>query len=51
MTVKGRRILKRDIPADFKAFNSLFSAIFPMVIIDESKMAKGRAKGIILAET
>jgi hypothetical protein len=51
MTVNGRRILKSDMPADFNAFNSLFSAMFPIVMIEESKIANGNAKGIILAET
>ena len=38
-------------PDDFKAVNSLFSAKLPRVIIDESKIASGRASGIKVADT
>jgi hypothetical protein len=41
----------KDNPLDLSAVNSLFSAKFPKVIKEESKMAKGNANGIKLAET
>ncbi|MNR57337.1 hypothetical protein D3C85_1780930 [compost metagenome] len=49
--VSGFKIRKRDNPEDFKAVNSLFSAKFPSVMIELRRIAKGRAKGIKLAET
>ncbi len=51
MIVRGFNIWNKDIPADFKALSSLFSAIFPTVIMEESKIARGKANGIRLAET
>ena len=50
-TVSGLIILYSDNPLDFRAVNSLLSAKFPKVIKEESKMARGKAKGIKLAET
>lgn len=40
-----------DKPEDFSAVNSLFSAKFPMVMIEDKSIASGNAKGIKLAET
>ena len=42
--------LKRDIPDAFIEVNSLLSAKFPIVIIEENNTAIGKARGIILAE-
>lgn len=50
ITVNGRMIRSREKPLDFRAVSSLFSAKFPKVIKDESKIANGKAKGIKLAE-
>jgi hypothetical protein len=50
-TVNGRIILRREKPFDFNAVNSLFSDMLPKVINDDSKIARGRANGIKLAET
>jgi hypothetical protein len=50
ITVKGRIIRSREKPLDLRAVSSLFSAKFPKVIKDESKIANGKAKGIKLAE-
>lgn len=47
----GRMILNNDKPEDFNAVNSLFSARFPNVMIELSKIARGKASGIKLAET
>jgi hypothetical protein len=41
----------KENPLAFRAVNSLFSAKFPKVMREESKMDKGRANGIKLAET
>jgi hypothetical protein len=41
----------KEKPLDLRAVNSLFSAKFPKVISEESKIDKGRANGIKLAET
>jgi hypothetical protein len=42
--------LKSDIPEDFIEVNSLLSAKFPIVIMDENKTAIGRAKGMRFAD-
>jgi hypothetical protein len=44
-------IFNRDKPLDFNAVNSLLSAMFPKVIKEDSRMARGKASGIRLAET
>jgi hypothetical protein len=44
-TIRGRIILKREIPADFIATSSYFSPKLPIVIMDASKIARGRAIG------
>ena len=49
-TLRGYMHFFNDIPADFIASNSFFSPMFPKVIIDESKIDIGSAKGINLAE-
>lgn len=49
--VKGRMILNKDIPEDFIAVNSLFSAKFPIVMMEDNNIAKGKARGIKDAET
>ena len=49
-TVSGRMILYNESPLDFKAVNSLFSAKFPNVIMDDRSIAKGSASGIKLAD-
>ena len=49
--MSGRIILYNDNPEDLSAVNSLFSARFPKVIIDDNNIARGSAKGIKLAET
>jgi hypothetical protein len=51
ITVNGRMIRIKENPLAFRAVNSLFSAKFPKVMREESKMDKGRANGIKLAET
>ena len=38
-------IWKKEIPEDFNAINSDFSERFPIVIIEESRTAKGKAIG------
>ena len=43
--------LKSDIPEDFIEVNSLLSARFPMVIIEENSTAIGSANGIRPADT
>lgn len=48
--IKGFMILISETPADLKAISSWFSAMLPMVIIEESSTAKGRASGIMLAD-
>lgn len=48
--IKGFKILKRGMPADFKAVNSFRSAKFPIAIILAIKIARGRARLTILAE-
>ena len=50
-TIKGRIILYRDKPLDFKAVNSLFSEKLPKVIKEEINMDMGSASGIRLADT
>jgi hypothetical protein len=40
----------KESPLDFNAVNSLFSERFPKVIMDESKIANGSARGIKLAD-
>ena len=50
-TISGRMILYKESPEDFSAVNSLFSARFPKVIMEDKSIAKGRANGIKLAET
>jgi hypothetical protein len=50
INIKGRMILYRESPLDFKAVNSLFSAKLPKVIKEESRMASGTAKGTRFAE-
>ena len=49
-TVSGRIIFIRLIPADFIAVSSEFSAKFPNVMMDERRIAKGKAMGTKLAE-
>ena len=49
--VKGLKILYNDKPDDFNAVNSLFSAKFPIVMMEDKSIARGKAKGIKLAET
>ena len=44
--INERIIRKSEIPADFMANNSKFSPMLPNVIIEASKMANGKAKGI-----
>jgi hypothetical protein len=44
-------ILSKDNPLDFKAVSSLFSAMLPKVMSEESRTANGKANGIKLAET
>lgn len=51
ITVKGLIILRREKPLDFSAVNSLFSEKFPKVMREESKIERGSASGIKLAET
>jgi hypothetical protein len=48
--IKGFIILYRESPLDFNAVSSLFSDKFPKVMIEESKIARGRASGIKLAD-
>ena len=43
--IRGDMILGREIPAAFRASSSLFSPILPRVIMDASKVARGRANG------
>ena len=50
-TIKGLIILNNESPLDLSAVNSLFSEKFPKVINEEISIAKGRARGIRLAET
>ena len=50
-TNKGRIKRRREIPADFIATNSKLSPKLPKVIIDEIKIASGRASGIAVAVT
>jgi hypothetical protein len=50
-TIKGLMILNNESPLDFSAVNSLFSEKLPKVINEEISIAKGRARGIRLAET
>ena len=47
--ISGVRTLTRDIPADFMAMSSLFSAIWPTVITDASRVAKGSDRGSMVA--
>ena len=47
----GRITLNSDIPDDFKAVSSLFSARFPKVMIEENRTANGKASGMSVAET
>lgn len=49
--VKGRIILSKEKPLDFKAVSSLLSDMLPNVINEERRIAKGKANGIRLAET
>ena len=42
---RGVMHLLKDIPADLMANSSLFSAMFPKVIMDESKTDMGSAIG------
>ena len=42
---RGVMHLLSDTPADFMAISSLFSAIFPKVIMDDSKTELGKAIG------
>ena len=42
---RGVMHLLSDTPADFIAISSLFSAIFPKVIMDDSKTEIGKAIG------
>ena len=49
--IKGLMILNSERPLDFRAVNSLFAEKSPKVINEEIRMAKGRARGIRLAET
>lgn len=49
--VNGFNIRIKDRPLAFSAVSSLFSDRFPRVIIDERSIARGRARGIKLAET
>jgi hypothetical protein len=51
MTIKGRMMRNKEKPLDFRAVSSLCSAKLPKVMSEESKMAKGRASGIKLADT
>ena len=41
----GRITLRTDTPAAFRAINSLFSPMLPTVIIEASRVARGRARG------
>ena len=41
----GSITLRTDTPAAFRAMSSLFSPIFPMVIIEASSVASGSASG------
>ena len=44
----GAMTLDTDTPAAFRAMSSLFSPMLPMVIMDASNVARGRAKGRIV---
>ena len=49
--IRGLMILNNESPLDLSAVNSLFSEKLPKVINEEMRIAKGRARGIRLAET
>ncbi|CCZ43659.1 unknown [Bacteroides sp. CAG:545] len=47
--IRGVRTLVNDMPADFMAISSLFSAICPTVITEARSVASGRESGSIVA--
>ena len=47
--MRGVRILVREIPADFIAMSSLFSASWPTVITEASNVASGSESGSMVA--
>ena len=49
VTIRGAITLAVETPADLMAMSSLFSAIAPIVIIEESTVARGRERGSIVA--
>jgi hypothetical protein len=50
-TKRGRINLNKGIPADLIATNSNVSPRLPKVMIDESNIANGKAKGTAVADT
>lgn len=48
--IKLPKIRIRGIPVDLKAVNSLCSPKLPSTIVDDKRMARGSAKGIIVTE-
>ena len=51
VTIRGRMNRSKGMPADLIATNSKVSPRFPKVIIEESKTARGRDKGTMVAAT
>lgn len=51
MAISGLKMRSKENPLALSAVSSLCSAKLPMVMSEESKMAKGKAKGMMLAET
>ena len=49
MTISGRKVCIREIPAALMAVNSLLSPKFPKVIKEDSRMARGNAWGISIS--
>jgi len=51
MNTKGRMNRSNEIPADLMATSSKLSPRLPKVIMEESKIAKGRARGMAVTVT
>ena len=47
--ISGTITLANEMPADFIAISSLFSAIWPIVITEANRVARGSARGSIVA--